>query len=52
MNFQSRPPLTIADPEIVADGALAPPAFHPHPMPRTITHGILVRVEAGHAKAP
>jgi hypothetical protein len=44
--------MAIAGTEIVTGGASAPPALNPHPMPRTITDGVLARAEGGHAKAP
>jgi hypothetical protein len=43
--------IAIADSEIVAGGAAAPSALHLHPMSRTITDGVLARVEGGHAEA-
>ena len=43
--------MAIADSEIAAGGASAPPALHLHPMSRTITDGVLARVEGGHAEA-
>ena len=43
--------MTIAGPQIVAGGASAPSALHLHPMSRTITDGVLARVEGGHAEA-
>jgi hypothetical protein len=43
--------IAIAGPQIVAGAASAPPALHLHPMWRTITDGVLARVEAGHAEA-
>ena len=36
--------------QIVTGGVSAPPALHLHPMPRTITDGVLGRVEGGHAE--
>jgi hypothetical protein len=41
--------MAIAGLEIVAGGASVPPAFKAPPMSRTITNGVLGRVEAGHA---
>ena len=43
--------MTIAGPQIVAGGASAPSALPPHPMSRTITDGVLARVEGDHAEA-
>jgi hypothetical protein len=44
--------MAIAALQIVTRGASAPPALQPHPMPRTITDGVLARVEGGHAETP
>lgn len=44
--------MAIAGPQIVTGGASAPPALQSSPMSRTITDGVLARVEGGHAKAP
>jgi hypothetical protein len=43
--------MVIAGPQIAAGGASAPPALHLHRMPRTITDGVLARVEGVHAEA-
>ena len=42
--------MAFAGPQIVAGGASAPPALKPHPSSRTITDGVLARVEGGHAE--
>ena len=44
--------MAIAGLQIVAGGASAPPALAPHPTPRTITNGVLARLEGGHAETP
>jgi hypothetical protein len=43
--------MAIAGPEIVAGGALAPPALQPHPTSRTITNGVLSLLGGAHAEA-
>ena len=43
--------MAIAGLEIVAGGASAPPALHPHPTSRTITDGFLGRVGGGHGES-
>jgi hypothetical protein len=42
--------MAFAGPQIVAGGASAPPALNPYAAPRTITDGVLARVEGGHAE--
>ena len=44
--------IAIAGLQIVTGGASAPPALNPHAMPRTITNGVLARVEGGRAETP
>ena len=44
--------MAIAGLQIVTGGASAPPALEPHDMQRTITNGVLARVEGGHAETP
>jgi hypothetical protein len=44
--------MAVAGLEMVTGGASAPPARQPNPTPRTITDGVLARVEGGHVKAP
>jgi hypothetical protein len=43
--------IAIAGLQIVTGGASAPPALRARPTSRTITDGVLARVEAGHAEA-
>ena len=40
--------MAFAGPQIVTGGASAPPALKPHATARTITDGVLTRVEGGH----
>ena len=48
--YHGRSTMAIAAPQSDTGGVSAPPALHPHPMSRTITDGVLGRVEGGHAK--
>jgi hypothetical protein len=43
--------MTIAGLQIVTGGASAPPALQLYTTPRTITDGVLARVEGGDAEA-
>jgi hypothetical protein len=43
--------MVIAALKIVAGGVSTPPALYPPPISRTITNGVLARVEGGHAEA-
>jgi hypothetical protein len=43
--------MAIAGLQIATGKASAPPALHLHPTSRTITDGVLARVEGGHAEA-
>ena len=44
--------MAIAGLQIVTGGASAPPALNPPSAPRTITNGVLARVEGGNAETP
>ncbi len=46
------PTIAIAAPQTDVGGISALPALHPRPMSRTITDGVLARMEGAHVKAP